>query len=263
MGERKCEIELDIKGAKMGFFNILGDAMSYVEFELIDDVKDKVSDAVDYAKENPGKAAVGAVIGVAAVAAAPFTGGGSVAGAATLGGSLAGAGAVATAAAAGVTGAVVGSTMGGKEKSQAESEGYKKGEREATAKEEIKAKEMVEKLRKEFSEVGNYFDAIYALEAVGVSVANCDGEICSREKEHIEAFVQGILEGELPSSVKNKVAEIYEKKPNINEAFSMAKKSGVSMECFDEVIYIVMHADEKIHENEKAFVETWKILKSA
>ena len=56
----------------------------------------------------------GAVIGVGAIAAAPFTGGGSILGAATLAGSLAGAGAAA--AGAGVAGAAAGAALDSRSK---------------------------------------------------------------------------------------------------------------------------------------------------
>ena len=60
----------------------------------------------------------GAVIGVGAIAAAPFTGGGSLLGAASLASSLAGAGALA--AGAGAAGATAGAVMGRREKEEEE-----------------------------------------------------------------------------------------------------------------------------------------------
>ena len=69
----------------------------------------------------------GAVIGVGAIAAAPFTGGGSLLGAASLASSLAGAGALA--AGAGAAGATAGAVMGRREK---EEEERKKGETSET-----------------------------------------------------------------------------------------------------------------------------------
>ena len=58
------------------------------------------------------KILAGAAIGVGAVAAAPFTGGGSVLGAATLVASLSGAGTAAAAVGAGVVGGAVGASIG-------------------------------------------------------------------------------------------------------------------------------------------------------
>ena len=68
---------------------------------------------------------LGAVIGIGAVAAAPFTGGGSILGAATLAGSLSGVGTGIAAATAGFLGVAVVDNMGETEALDAYSEGYK------------------------------------------------------------------------------------------------------------------------------------------
>ena len=67
-----------------------------------------------------GKVLAGALIGVGAVAAAPFTGGGSLLGAATLAGSLTGAGAVA--AGAGAVGAAVGAAVADSDETERQAE---------------------------------------------------------------------------------------------------------------------------------------------
>ena len=72
-----------------------------------------------------GRALLGAAIGIGAVAAAPFTGGGSILGAATLAGSLSGVGTGLAAATAGFLGAAVVDNMGEIETLDAYSEGYK------------------------------------------------------------------------------------------------------------------------------------------
>ena len=76
------------------------------------------------------KAILGAVIGVGAVAAAPFTGGGSVLGAATLAGSLSGIGTCIAAAAAAAAGAALGDEMGDSVDYEAYDEGYEDAKRE-------------------------------------------------------------------------------------------------------------------------------------
>ena len=68
---------------------------------------------------------LGAVIGIGAVAAAPFTGGGSILGAATLAGSLSGIGTGIAAATAGFVGAAIVDNIGEIETMEAYSEGYK------------------------------------------------------------------------------------------------------------------------------------------
>ena len=84
-----------------------------------------------------GKILAGAAVGVGAVAAAPFTGGGSLLGAATLASSLAGAGTVAAAAGVGVAGAAAGAAWAVSDEdneSRARNEGRNEGKAEMAAK---------------------------------------------------------------------------------------------------------------------------------
>ena len=75
------------------------------------------------------RALLGAVIGIGAVAAAPFTGGGSILGAATLASSLSGIGTGVAAATAGFVGAAVVDNMGEIETANAYNAGYRKAKR--------------------------------------------------------------------------------------------------------------------------------------
>ena len=79
---------------------------------------------------------LGAVLGVGAVAAAPFTGGGSVLGAATLAGSLSGFGTGLAAATAGVVGAALADGMADEEEWDAYADGYQEAKRKYMSKEE-------------------------------------------------------------------------------------------------------------------------------
>ena len=72
---------------------------------------------------------LGAVLGVGAIAAAPFTGGGSVLGAATLAGSLSGIGTGLAAATAGLVGAAVADGMADEEEISAYCDGYRKAKK--------------------------------------------------------------------------------------------------------------------------------------
>lgn len=84
---------------------------------------------------------LGAVIGVGAVAAAPFTGGGSVLGAASLAGSLAGVGTCLSAVAAGTVGAAMADAIGESEDAGALLKSYNEGFKDA--KKKFKALEEV------------------------------------------------------------------------------------------------------------------------
>ncbi len=72
---------------------------------------------------------LGAALGVGAIAAAPFTGGGSVLGAATLASSLSGIGTGLAAATAGVVGAAVADGMADEEEFVSYYEGYRKAKK--------------------------------------------------------------------------------------------------------------------------------------
>lgn len=206
----------------------------------------------------------GAVLGVGAVAAAPFTGGGSILGAATLASSLAGAGTIAAAVGAGAVGAAIGAGLG--DDDDAREEGYRQGKMEAKA----ETRQELEGLRatlqtalQKLNESSKCFNAIYAMEAVAVACANCDGKICAEEREQIEMFISGISHSAYPEMVKARIQELYERPLNIKEAFQLAKNSGVEIEVFDEIVKLVMHADGVVHENEKAFMQAWNNLKAA
>lgn len=92
---------------------------------------------------------LGAILGVGAVAAAPFTGGGSVLGAATLAGSLSGLGTGLAAATAGVVGAALADGLGDDADFDAYYEGYEEAKtkyatRETLEQEERGREEMME-----------------------------------------------------------------------------------------------------------------------
>ncbi|KDN96191.1 hypothetical protein EI16_07850 [Hydrogenovibrio marinus] len=262
----------------MGFFRKLSDALD----SAIDSVGETAGETFDYVKEtagdayksasdfagdtyetvknNPGKAAVGGVVGVAAVAAAPFTGGGSLLGGASLLASLTGAGVVAGA--AGVAGATAASKLGERvekgAKDRARTEGYLKAKAEA----DIVEKQLKEKLASVLQETDDCFRAIVAMCAVGISVAACDGEIAPSERENIEQFISGKAAEKLPTLVKSRIEEMYLNPPNVKEAFELAKQAGVDMEFFDEIILVIIMADDIEHEKEIAYAVAWEQLKA-
>lgn len=222
-----------------------------------------------------------AVIGVGAVAAAPFTGGGSLLGAASLAGSLAGAGALA--AAAGATGAVVGAMSDDEseikkkaqenkkradksdrkaEKSEAENVNLREQKKELNEKNKI-LNERINGILSNQADANKYFDAIVAIFSVGVSVANCDGHISSEELSDIHDFISIIGESNIPLYVNEKIMSIYQNPLNISEAFELAKNSCVPMRIFDEFIQMVIDSDNVVHANEKVFIQSWNSLKMA
>jgi uncharacterized membrane protein YebE (DUF533 family) len=106
----------------------------------------------------------------------------------------------------------------------------------------------------------DYFNSIYAMVAVAVACANCEGKISIEERDEIEQFINGLSSIRHPDHVKEKIQSLYEKPLNIREAFDKAKKSNLEISIFDEIINLVMHADGK---NKDAFVQAWTQLRAA
>jgi len=209
-----------------------------------------------------GKILTGVAIGVGAVAAAPFTGGGSLLGGATLAASLTGAGTVAAATGAGLVGAAAGGVLAEEEENKRK-RAVDKARAEAKAEADMKIKELEKILKSSLNKLKSHdehFRAIIALEAVGVSCAACDGDFSDNEKEEIGEFVKGMLAQKIPDDVKEKIQTIYENPPSIEEAFQLAKESGIKLNIFEDLVQFVMEIDG-VKPEEEAFTHAWNQLK--
>lgn len=205
-------------------------------------------------------------VGVGAVAAAPFTGGGSLLGGASLIASLSGASALA--AGAGAVGGAVGAAVANNEeeekesiKKQAKAEGKAEGKAEASI-EIDKLQENLSNALKKLKENDKLFSAIIAMEAVGVACAACDGHFSENEKEEIGEFVKGMMEQSIPEHVKEKIQKVYNNPPTLKEAFELAKKSGLALEEYEDLIKYVIEIDGATPE-EEAFLHGWHQLRAA
>ena len=154
-----------------------------------------------------GKAVFGAVIGVAAIAAAPFTGGGSVLAGASLAASLTGAGLAATG--AGLAGAAVGAVAEGvkeiekeDEIGRAKSASFKDGMNEGKA-------STVQEIKK-------YTDFYLATTALSYYIARCDGSISDEEQLEIDFDLDSIKKNvDIPGAIKTEMMTIA-----VNESIS-------------------------------------------
>ncbi|MGI2122393.1 hypothetical protein ACRN9J_09360 [Shewanella baltica] len=211
-----------------------------------------------------GKILAGVAVGVGAVAAAPFTGGGSLLGGASLIASLTGAGTIAAAVGAGAVGGVVGAAVADSdhnEKKQIKDQGRAEGKAENAL--------QIEKLSNKLSQVleklkshDEHFKAIIAMEAVGVACAACDGDFSDNEREEIGEFVKGMIAQSIPKVIKEKIQSIYDNPPTVKEAFLLAKDSDISLDVYEDLIRFVMEIDG-IKPEEEAFVQAWNQLKIA
>lgn len=197
----------------------------------------------------------GVALGVGAVAAAPFTGGGSILGAATLAGSLAGAGTAAAAVGVGAAGGIVGAALNEMDEKEKEEEkkyafkrGMKKGEEET--------KKKIEQILTDYKR-RDFF--LLASVAIGICFANCDGYISEEEEYEINYFVGETLKNpNIPEQVKNQVKRIYEKK----ETFSLIeyyldKLNMKELKVLDEMIEGVIMADGKETKEETSLRKVW------
>lgn len=195
----------------------------------------------------------GAVLGVGAIAAAPFTGGGSILGAVTLASSLAGAGAVAagTAAVAGGTGAYL-----------ARKEDEEDEEKDTTiAALNLKAEKFEQGLTQaleKFHGDKEYFNYIIGLTAIGISMACVDGDISEDEKAEIEEFIGGVASSSYPDHIKETLRLLYENKPDFQTAIAYLQKiDPIHYPNIRSMLELIMLVDNFEHDREKAFLQAF------
>ena len=201
-----------------------------------------------------------AALGVGAVALAPFTGGGSVAGAFTLAASLEGA-ALAVGGAAALGGAIGAASAIKEEEENAERRKFDKEKDEKLAEQAKKIEKFEEKLKellKRFRGDKEYFNYIIAMTAMGISMANSDGEIDPAETQELEEFIGGIASSNYPKHIKREIDKLYKNPPTFNRALKYLKKVNYSNhESIKEMLELIMEADGDIHPKEKAFLEAF------
>jgi len=187
-------------------------------------------------------------LGVGAVAAAPFTGGGSILGAASLGASLAGAGVAA--AGAGAVGAAAGVALSAKE------------EEEEQAREEALAKlhQEAEKAEKVLKETEKHTNLILALSALGCAMANADGEISPEEIVELHEFVGGLSSQNYPKHIVEQIEDMISHPPTFSEAMEhLAKVDAIELPEIRNFLVMVMESDGEIHKKEEAFLKAFDI----
>lgn len=204
-----------------------------------------------------GKILLGAVIGVGAVAAAPFTGGGSILGAATLAGSLAGTGTMAAAAAAGTMGAAAGAAMNDieeEEKRECREAGHRDGYRKGRI-------DALNSLKEKMLENKKLKLGVFALACY---VAKLDGYFSPEEQEEIEKAIgrpDYKWEGPaLSEEFKNIMQSKIRFNDIVNKYFSDVDKDTIN--DIDEVIKYIIDADGVVSPEENRFLNgEWAAFK--
>lgn len=201
-----------------------------------------------------GRIVGGAALGVTAVVAAPVFG------------------AVGTVAAVGAAIGVAGMKKADeKDKNNFKKESYDKGFEAGKAsntstiiKQEEQIKNLakqVEKMSKEIVESKGYEEFstyIIAAFSVALAVANCDGEICSEEREAIQLVIAGEAVKALPQNIKDKIIELAKEPPSFNTALKYALEAETQyLESYDQIIREVVWANGKCADEQYAFIEAW------
>lgn len=191
-----------------------------------------------------------AAVGVGAVAAAPFTGGGSILGAATLAGSLGTAGAVAGAVGAGAAGAVAGKVLSDIDEDE------KRGQESKIAEYNQKAKKSESALK----EHEKHTNLILALSALGCAMANADGEISPEEIIELNEFVGGISSQSYPTHIVRQIEDMISNPPTFNEAMKhLEKVDAIEFPELRNFLVMIMESDEVAHRKEEAFLKAFDI----
>lgn len=199
--------------------------------------------------------------GIGAVALMPATGGGSLAlaigafGTTTAAGAVIGAGIGATLAA--VDHASSANKQGYKEgHTQGKADGMKAGESLAKQKYEKKVHDLMERLQS----YHNLNDKLVAMYAVGLAIANADGDICKEEREELDTFVAGCMAGHLPQHIKEKIASLTRQPPTLIRALAFAKEAQLAKRDIDDIIDLIANSDGILCPMEQEFIKHWNSM---
>lgn len=200
---------------------------------------------------------VGAGVGVLAVAAAPFTGGGSIVAAVTLAESLAGAGAIA--AGAGALGGGAGYLASKNDETKinnVKEEGRQEGKAESAIKISKLNKEL-NTLKGRMSNANDYFKTLVAMESIAVATIAYNGMDARSKQEEISDLLRSLSNDTLPQNIKNEINKIYLKPPTISEALVLAKNANLNLETCQNIILLT---SESCNTNNYKFLTEWKKL---
>lgn len=188
-----------------------------------------------------------AALGVGAVAAAPFTGGGSLLGAASIAASLTGAGTIAAATGAAAAGAAAGYAMSSSDEKE------KERSQRQVAESNLKA-QKAEKIVKAYEKPTKY---ILAVSAIGIAMAHSDTKISDEEKRELDEYLHVLSENQQPKHIIEEVKAMIAKPPTYNEAIKHLEKiDKKEYPKIREMLVAIMLADEmKDEEQAKKILE--------
>jgi uncharacterized tellurite resistance protein B-like protein len=199
--------------------------------------------------------------GVGAVVLAPVTGGSSIAlaigafGTTTAAGAAIGAGVGAAAAAA-----VYASSSNDDAREEGKKQGFEEGKKAGEKAAHEKYEQKMNKLTDRFQSYQNLESKIFAMYAMGLAMANADGNISKVEREELDAFVSGCLASSFPAHIKEEIAKLIKKPPSLEDALKFAHEAKLPKRDIDDIIDLIANADDEICESDKRFIAQWQSL---
>lgn len=138
-----------------------------------------------------------------------------------------------------------------------------KKERDKQKKENLAQNEIVkEKYTRVLNSCENekdYFNFIIGMVALGLAMANVDGEISDLEKQELDEFVDDITESSYPQEVKDIINELYINTPNLMTAMKyISKVNPKHYDTLRDLLKTIMLADGIQHERENAFIAAFE-----
>lgn len=191
-----------------------------------------------------------AALGVGAIAAAPFTGGGSILAATGAAASLAGAGTVAAAVGAGAAGAYAGKKLSDIDEDEKRAQETKIAEYNQRA----------QKSETVLKEHEKHTNLILALSALGCAMANADGEISPEEIIELNEFVGGLSSQSYPTHIVKQIEQMISNPPSFSEAMMhLTKVDSIEYPELRNFLVMIMESDEVVHKKEEAFLKAFDI----
>ena len=104
-----------------------------------------------------------------------------------------------------------------------------------------------------------YHRLLVAVFAVGMATANADGEVSPEEREDIKAFVDGIVDSELPPVVKGMVTRLRNHPPTFAAAMRhVSRAEPVDWDLLESVIRVVSRSDGRSTREEEALLQAFR-----
>lgn len=137
-------------------------------------------------------------------------------------------------------------------------------EEEIRIKDEQLAKNSLEaeKLKEVVSSHLEHTRYILSLSALGIAMANADGIVTKEEVIELREYICGIAGEKLPKHILEEVMKLWKTPPSFNEVVEIWSEYAIDYREIvkaEHMLISIMEADGEAHENERVFLEAFKI----